>query len=287
MPTDGQARVARHESEHGSWELVLHPPDPRLRGLVGEYEGYVEAGSQKSVLRQQVPTTWLPLIVNFGSSWEVSESPGGPRLMHDSFFAGLHQRSSYVAAAGDASCLQVNFTPLGAHAFLGLPMHELVGRTVPLDDVLPRAARDLTARLADATSWEERFTQLDEILLARLTGSREPSPDVAWAWQTLVDSHGRVPVGWLCDRLGRSRKHLAARFREQIGLPPKTVARILRFTRAVALLHGRANGELANIAFECGYYDQPHLNRDFREFAGTSPAEFARRIVPDGGVVAS
>ena len=181
----------------------------------------------------------------------------------------------------------MNFTPVGAFAFLGLPMHELVDGIVPLEDVLPRAARNLTARLADATSWEERFTRLDEILLARLADSREPSPDVAWAWQTLVDSHGRVPVGWLCDRLGRSRKQLAVRFREQIGLPPKTVARILRFTRAVGLLQGRADGELAGVAFECGYYDQAHLNRDFREFAGTSPGEFARRIVPDGGVVAS
>ncbi len=285
---DGQARVARHESELGSWELVLRQPDPRLRALVGEYEGYVEtAGSTGSVVRQQVPTTWLPLIVNFGSPWEVSDSPEGSRLTHDSFFAGLHQRSSYVAASGPASCLQVNFTPLGAFAFLGLPMHELVDGIVPLEDVLARAAQNLTARLADAASWEERFTRLDEILLARLADSREPSPDVAWAWQALVDSNGRVPVGWLCDRLGRSRKQLAVRFRDQIGLPPKTVARILRFTRAVGLLQVRADGELAGVAFECGYYDQAHLNRDFREFAGTSPGEFARRIVPGGGVVAS
>ena len=281
-------RILRHESELGSWELVLRSPDLRLRALVGEYEGYVEtAGSTGSVVRQQVPTTWLPLIVNFGSAWEVADSPSGPRTSHDSFFAGLHQRSSYVAASGSASCLQVNFTPLGAFAFLGLPMHELVDWIVPLEDALPRPARNLGARLADASTWEERFARLDEVLLASLAGAREPSADVAWAWQALVTSHGRVPIGWLCDRLGRSRKQLAARFREQIGLPPKTVARILRFSRAVGLLQGRANGELAEVAFECGYYDQAHLNRDFREFARTSPGEFARRIVPDGGVIAS
>ena len=181
----------------------------------------------------------------------------------------------------------MNLTPLGAFAFLGLPMHELVDGIVPLDDVLPRPVRNLDARLADASTWEERFAEVDAVLLASFARAREPSADVAWAWQALVTSHGRVPIGWLCDRLGRSRKQLAARFREQIGLPPKTVARILRFSRAVGLLQGRANGELAEVAFECGYYDQAHLNRDFREFAGTSPGEFARRIVPDGGVVAS
>ena len=79
---DAQARVVRHESELGSWELVLRSPDPRLRALVGEYEGYVEtAGSTGSVVRQQVPTTWLPLIVNFGSAWEVSPTRRPARVL--------------------------------------------------------------------------------------------------------------------------------------------------------------------------------------------------------------
>ena len=97
-------------------------------------------------------------------------------------------------------------------------------------------------------------------------------------------SHGKASIGRICDRLGRSRRHLAAQFRDQIGLPPKSVARILRFNRAVSLL-SRPDADLAGIAFECGYYDQAHLNRDFRAFAEKSPGAFARQIVPDGGVI--
>ena len=100
-------------------------------------------------------------------------------------------------------------------------MHELVDGIVPLEDVLPRPVRNLDARLADASTWEERFAQLDAVLLASLAGAREPSADVVWAWQALVTSHGRVPIGWLCDRLGRSRKQLAVRFREQSRAPPE------------------------------------------------------------------
>jgi transcriptional regulator GlxA family with amidase domain len=58
----------------------------------------------------------------------------------------------------------------------------------------------------------------------------------------------------------------------------------MRFNRAVALL-GRGDVDLAEVAFECGYFDQAHLNRDFREFAGSSPSVLMRRIVPDGGVI--
>jgi len=276
-------RVLEHESELGHWELVTREPDARLRGYVGEYQGYVESGSP-APLRQQVPTRWLPLIVNFGSRWNVASSAAGPSVPFDSFVAGLGERSSYVAAAGAASCVQVNVTPLGAHMLFGLSMHELANEVVPLEAALPRSLTRITDQLEDAASWEERFALLDAILLSRLADAREPSREVAWAWRILEETHGKAPIGWICDRLGRSRRHLAAGFREQVGLPPKTVARIMRFDRAVALL-GRPDVQLADVAFECGYYDQAHLNRDFGEFAGTSPAAFARQIHLDGGVI--
>ena len=79
-----------------------------------------------------------------------------------------------------------------------------------------------------------------------------------------------------------SRTSVTARSR----LPPKTAARIFRFNRALRLLRELPAGGLAELAFECGYYDQAHLNRDFRAFAGTSPGELARRIGPDGAVLA-
>jgi AraC-like DNA-binding protein len=280
---DTRLRVVTHESELGSWELVLRPPDPSLAALVSDYQGYVESGSP-APLRQQAPTTWLPLIVNFGATWDIAESEDGSSTAHASFLAGLGEHSSYVRATGPASCVQVNLTPLAAHMFLGLPMHEVANRVVTLEDVLPRGADRLTERLEDAGTWEARFALLDAVFAERLAQARQPSEDVAWAWKILERTHGKAPIGWICDRLGRSRRHLASRFREQVGLTPKTVARIFRFERAVSLL-GRGDVSLAELAFECGYYDQAHLNRDFREFAGRSPAVYARRMGPDGGVI--
>ena len=279
------AQVSRHESELGSWELVRRSPDPRLRAFVSDYEGYVESSSPAAVVRQQVPTTRLPLIVNFGSRWGAAGSPTESPTMHDSFVAGLFERSTYVGAAGPASCVQLNFTPLGATMLLGLRPSELVNRIAALDDVLPRGLRSIAAQLEGRTSWDERFELVDALLLARLARAHPPPTDVAWAWRALEQTHGKAPIGWICDRLGRSRRHLAARFREQTGLNPKTVARVMRFDRAVSLL-GQQGAQLADVAFECGYYDQAHLNRDFREFADASPGAFARRIVPDGGVLA-
>jgi AraC-like DNA-binding protein len=278
-----RTRVLRHESDLGAWELARCRPDPCLRGYVVGYEGYVERGAETQVLRQQVPTTQLPLILNFGSHWGASEEPHGPRELHDSFVAGLFDRSTYVVAGGPASCVQVNVTPLGAHMLLGLPMHQLANRIVAVEEALP-AFGSLAAQLEDHGDWQSRFDLLDDLFASTLARARTPARDVAWAWAALERTGGRAPIGWICDRLGKSRRHLAARFREQIGLPPKTVARIMRFDRAVALL-GRGDATLADVAFECGYYDQAHMSRDFREFAGSPPAAFAPRIVPEGGIV--
>jgi AraC-like DNA-binding protein len=280
---DTRIRVTSHESELGAWELVVRPPDARLRPFVFEYEGYVERGSP-APLRQQAPTTRLPIIVNFGSPWQIASSAAGARAEHGSFVAGLGDRSTYVAAAGPASCLQVNLTPPGAYALLGVPMHELTNRVLSLDDVAPRALGGLDECLADHRTWPRRFDLVDSLLLARMAEARLPARDVAWAWTLLERSHGQAPIGWICDRLGRSRRHLAASFREQVGLPPKTVARVFRFERAVAMLR-RGHSTLGEIAAECGYFDQAHLNREFREYADAPPGAFARRLLPDGGVI--
>lgn len=110
---DPRARVLRHESEHGCWELVLGRPDPRLRGIVHSYEGYLESRSARPVLRQEVPSIHVSLIVNFGARWRIADSAhasGTPEL-RDSFVAGSYESSTFVAAEGAARCIQVDFTP--------------------------------------------------------------------------------------------------------------------------------------------------------------------------------
>jgi transcriptional regulator GlxA family with amidase domain len=98
-----------------------------------------------------------------------------------------------------------------------------------------------------------------------------------------VRTNGAAPVEALAADIGWSRRHLLGRFREHTGLPPKVFARILRFQRAAALLADPAGPSLCEIALDCGYYDQAHLNRDFRAFAGRTPTELLAARLPDGG----
>jgi transcriptional regulator GlxA family with amidase domain len=102
----------------------------------------------------------------------------------------------------------------------------------------------------------------------------------------LHGSHGRAPIGELADELGWSHRRLIARFRDQVGLAPKTFARVIRFDRAVRQLRAATTRSLAEIALDCGYFDQAHLNREFREFAGTTPGALVAARLDSGGIAA-
>jgi len=206
-------------------------------------------------------------VIIFGLDSEIEVD--GRRL--GTFVGGLGDECPVITHDGAMSGVQVDVTPLGARMLLGVPMHELARRSFPLEDVLGAAAPRLDERLHDASSWEERFALLEDELAGRLEGATAPPPDVSWAWNRLRATDGRTRVSELAATLGCTRKHLAARFREHVGLPPKLVARTMRFRRATELLASRP---LDEIVFECGYYDQSHLDRDFREFAGTTPTEY-------------
>jgi AraC-like DNA-binding protein len=169
-------------------------------------------------------------------------------------------------------------TPLGAHRLLGgMPMHALANRVVGLDALFGADGERLAARLHGAGDWGARFDLVDRFIAERVGRARTPPAGVAHALRRLDASEGRVEIGALAREIGCSRRYLASRFREQVGLPPSSVARVLRFERAVRLL-ARAGADVrwSDLALRCGWYDQAHFIRDFRQFAGTTPGAYLR-----------
>jgi transcriptional regulator GlxA family with amidase domain len=87
--------------------------------------------------------------------------------------------------------------------------------------------------------------------------------ELRYAWRAV--GRGDDTVAEIAGRVGWSTRHLAGRFRTEVGLSPKAAIRVARFDRA-----RRMPGRLADVAAACGYADQAHLARDFRAFAGVS-----------------
>lgn len=260
-------------------EVVLRDADPDLRGPVGTLVGFVEA-PRSPVRRRELPSAEVPLIFGFGAPYRVTAPEGthGAVEPREGFVAGLHDTYAVTETTGPAACIQVNLTPLGAHRLLRLPMGDLAGRVVGLADLFGAEAPRISERLHDARGWDERFSVVQAFLRARLDAAPPACPTVAHALRRLRETAGTLDVRSLAAEVGWSRKHLAARFHEQVGIAPKALARVLRFRRALRRLEaGRPGVRWSEVALDCGYYDQAHLNRDFRAFTGASPGEYLRR----------
>jgi AraC-like DNA-binding protein len=241
--------------------LIRRAPVPALRGRVTSYYGF-EAQTPEPVRQREGPGADVVVVLTFEEHWLID----GER--HTSFLAGLHERQVTTEHPGRSLGMQVDLDPLAARALVDAPLHELAHCTVPLDDVLDEPF--LVERLAEARDWDARFALLDATFARRLTETR-PSPEVAWAWRRLRETHGRVAVGALAEELGWTRKRIVARFRDEVGLPPKAAARLLRFERARSLAGTMSWAELA---FECGFSDQSHLINEFRRVTGRTPETF-------------
>jgi AraC-like DNA-binding protein len=274
-------RAIRHASEHGRWEMVSGTPHASLRAYVREYVGWYEHFAVP-ICRREVPTEDVPVVINFGAPIRLFDRRDPSRFTdYGSFTTGAYDSYILVGSTGPSGGVQVNLSILGARLFLGRPLRELKNRAISLDDVFGRDGRRLTQQLYDAPAWADRFEILDRELAARILPAKAPSASVLWTWKRLVGTGGRVSIGTLVGEIGFSQKHVIAQFREEIGLSPKTLARVLRFGRAVRIIK-RGGVRLADIAHDCGYYDQAHFSRDFHAFAGVTPGELVRSQLPDG-----
>lgn len=281
----GDSRITRHTSELGEWEAVHRAPDPRLAPYVTRLSGWAEHTTFSR--RREVPHAGCVLIVNIENRLNVSASGSGHCLnSFHSFFAGLHGGYVVTESNGAGGGIQVDFTPIGAYLFLGIPAHEIADRVVHLEDVLGPDGSRLTAQLEDTPDWATRFDIVEALVLRRLALAPQADESIAWAWSRIEKSQGLVSISKLSERLGWTPRRLIEGFRQEIGLPPKQMARIVRFSRAVNMLSPDEAPALAEIAATCGYYDQAHLSREFREFAGSTPTQYFDRLMPaNGGVL--
>jgi transcriptional regulator GlxA family with amidase domain len=118
-----------------------------------------------------------------------------------------------------------------------------------------------------------RRAAVDTFLAGVVTSRPAPDPLVRRAVESIEDSHGTIALEQLATTLGCSSRHLQRLFSARVGISPKLLARIRRFQRVFSAWRDDPRS-LSRVAAECGYFDQPHLIRDFRDFAGQAPAAF-------------
>ena len=254
----------------GAWTYLRCRP-VHLAGLVDHI--WLFDGAMTCLRERTFPNGLLEIIVHLGERYRVVEEHG-TWLCPTTCLTGLQLRHLVVEAPPHrTTVIGIRLTPAGAYALLGRPMHEISGLTVDLEDVMGSRAAQLASRCDEAPTPDRRVRAAVRWVEEILERAAEIDPAVAWMVGQMREQAGAVSIGRLREQTGWSKTRLTTVFGEQVGVSPKQYARILRFTSALKLIHA-GNASFAEIAAGTGYYDQPHLNAEFKELSGFTPREF-------------
>lgn len=251
-------------------EYGQRPPDPRLQPFVEAL--WTLSGSGRAELDPVFPDGRSELIVHRRTPFERVVSGRAPDRQAPLLFAGQMRSPAFLIPGSESEVIGVRFRPCGAAAFLSVPQHELVDEIVDVGAVSAPWMSALVARARDADTAEEAIAILERGLIDRLDrrASLPAGFEVASvAVARLVASRGRIAVERVALEVGLSRRQLERVFHSHVGVPPKLLARILRFQAALAAADRETTW--SDAAAAQGYADQSHLIRDFRALAGDAP----------------
>ena len=265
-------------------------------GVLGSTVGYASTAPAER-LHRGVPSPWMTFILSLDGPvvWSEDEDAlGTARERRDTVLVSpLHTRAAFIRMPQRQVGLQMAVHPLHARRLFGASPAELAGSGATGLEVLGERAEELRQRLVETPTWPQRFAVLETYVrdrLDRAPASAAVRPELHEAWRWLRRSGGQRPLNSLAEHVALSPRHLTTLFQRELGLSPKRVARLVRFDAASRRLTDAVRRsqalDLARVAADCGYYDQSHLDREFREHLGTSPTGWLveeRRNVQAGG----
>jgi AraC-like DNA-binding protein len=239
------------------------------------WKGVDSLHNRESVL----PDGSMELIIDLDDSPKHIFSDGDAppvQSCRQTWLSGIQPSALIIGAAKGGEMIGAHFKPGGAYPFFEMPMEELAAQVIPVDllwgiDIL--ALRD---RLLNTRSGPEKLNVFGEYLLRRFSGNDVRDRLIAIALRYPVMS-GEFRATDLAKWLGMSQRRMLRRFQRQVGLTPKLVHRITRFQQVISTSMASRQNSWGALAADCGYYDQSHLIRDFRQFAGMTPTQFERR----------
>lgn len=227
-----------------------------------------------------LPSGCVQVILNLERDY-LHDCPEGKaeRRMPPALVVGARSIYEMINTADMASLIGVVFEPGGFAPFVGDAVDLFSNQSVCLEDVWGASARSLRDQLREAPSAQQKMTMLEEFLRMRLAGCAAPRNSarlsaVEFALKTIERAPAFATVRELARSSGWSERRFSQVFREEVGFSPKVWSRIQRFQRAMRQLHAGADLPWAELALDCGYYDQSHFANEFKAFSGIDATSY-------------
>jgi AraC-like DNA-binding protein len=264
----------------------MRPASPPLARSVRAFWAFDDDGKPQGAGDERIVADGCAeIVVHFGDCFG-ERTLGGYAPQPRALFAGQISAPLWLRPGRHVDVFGVRFEPGGARR-LGLPPQwMLADRRIAVEEVLPQRCRqpwrDALERMALARGFAARVTAMESFLRATLAPAREDATEACVA--AIASNTGAHDLAHVAARAGLSSRQMQRRFLADIGVTPKLFARIVRFQSAFVRWGEEPSGWAA-VAADCGYFDQPHLLRDFRQFAGQPPTAFLASLAPLGAAL--
>ena len=176
---------------------------------------------------------------------------------------------------GSYNTFMIEFKPNGFTRLFDIPAVEICDMVFSAGEVVGGAVEKLYIQLVNAENIREMVRYADEFLFSFLKKRRTVyyNDGITRISDQLL-SNSLPNISQYATQANMSLRNFERRFTEQVGTSPKLFCRLLRFNAAVQMKVACPNKSWTDIAYECGYFDDMHLIKEFKQFSTESPVAF-------------
>lgn len=260
----------------------FYQPHPALKGFVNNIMiHHVQLDADQTPRSFHIPP--LPehclffYVRDKSDSEDVATKKSG--TLASSIIVGPNVSRHSILPGRDHLMIKAGFQPGGLYRLLGIPMTELLGYDAfTAVELLGTEINDVDDRLQEAGSYLEMKSIVEGFLLNQLA-KLKPALPIDAILPLAIRHRGLLRIDQLASHSCLSIRQFERVFQQRIGLPPKHYSRLIRFAHAWIMKEHQPDVSWISVAYECGYFDQMHLIRDFHEFAGVNPSEIESELL--------
>ncbi len=198
------------------------------------------------------------------------------------FFVGIYKDAVTWKTKGYSVCFGINLKPESLVQLFNVPAAAIFNDYTDVDNFRNPGIDEMAGRMYGQEDPAVLINIAETCLLKRLKDVQSSKHYLQYAAEIIRQQKGNISIESLCRNLYVSERQLQRSFRDALGTSPKTYTRIIRFRNAYRHLRQAEEKKIAwaSLSFDCGYADQAHFIRDFKEFSGVSPTLVADKEGP-------
>ncbi len=252
-----------------------HFPLNQYIGYLTYYSGYMP----EHFIERLVPDGTVNIIINLD---EI------PKYIYDNhtlekkirftraWVSGMQSNYISISAESGSEMMIIQFLPGGSFPFLKIPVNELQDIVIDAELILGNKFIELRDRINETNEIKRKFDIVEYWFLKKYEEKFEPDDVIKLTIDKIKRNPSVENLQIIRDSTGYSQKQFIHIFKKYVGLTPKLYQRIVRFNHVLTEIKTFNYANWTSLALDCGYYDQAHFIREFREFSGFNPAKYLR-----------